>query len=202
MDEKKTAIAVDLLKSGDFEKALNHFNDLIKSFPDSPDLYSYRGAVLLNLKRKKEALKDFNHAVKLDPDYSYRYSSRAFARDANGDLNGAIADYEKAIELDPDDAIAHNNLGLLIEKSGNMSKAKQHFSTADELAEAFFGQDNKNKSPRPEPGVELQPQKLKPDPKKVSREMYWQQLTSVFSSKKEFSRFITFVFKGFKNQDG
>lgn len=202
MDDKKTAQAVQWLKSGEFEKALKQFNALIEKDNHSADLYSYRGAVLLNLKRKKEALTDFNRAVDLDPFYGYRYASRAFARDAMGDLQGAIADYEKAVELDPDDAIAHNNLGLLIEKSGNMSKAKKHFSTADELADAFFGQEHKTKGPRPEPGVELQPQKLKPDPKEVSREMYWQQLTTVFSSKKEFSRFITFVFKGFKRQDG
>lgn len=201
MLEKKTEQAVQLLKSGDFEKALEAFSSLIEEYGSSADLLSYRGTVLLNLKRKREALTDFDRSVELDPGYSYRYASRAFAKDALGDLHGAIDDYEKAIELDPDDAIAHNNLGLLVEKSGNQSKAKQHFANADELADAFFGENAPHQAPKPESEVNLQPRKLKPDPKEVTREMYWQELTRVLSSRKEFSRFFTFVFSGFKRKD-
>lgn len=196
VNEKKLQEAVQNLKSGEFEKALIQFNVLIEQTNDDPDLFSYRGAVLLNLKRKQEALNDFNKSVSLQPDYSYRYSSRAFAKDAMGDLTGAIADYEKAIELDPEDAIAHNNLGLLIEKSGNQASAKKHFESADELAKKFFGSDLEDSSPHPGEGISLQPQKLKPDPRQVSKEMYWNQLTRIFTSKKEFKKFIAFLFKG------
>lgn len=201
MDQKKTAQAVEALKSGHFEKALKSFNVLIDQYPGNPDLYGYRGTVLLNLKHNQSALSDFNKAVDLDADYSYRYASRAFARDAMGDLNGAIADYEKAIALDPEDAIAHNNLGLLIEKSGNQSAAKKHFATADELAASFLGKESGATGPKPENGISMQPQKLKPEPKSVSQHMYWQQLTAVFSSKNEFRRFVKFIFNGFKSKD-
>jgi len=201
MDDKKTAQAVQWLKSGEFEKALKQFNALIEKDSTSADLYSYRGAVLLNLKRKNEALEDFNRSVELDPDYSYRYAARAFAKDALGDLSGAIADYEIAIKLDPDDAIAHNNLGLLIEKSGNQAKAKKHFATADDLAKHFFGEDADSAQPRPEDGVKLTPSKLTPDPKELSTKMFWQEFTAVFTSRREFSRFISFVKNGFKRED-
>lgn len=200
---KKLEQAVELLKSGDFNRALSQLNALIAEGSEDPDVYSYRGVVLLNLNRKPEALKDFDKAVDLQPDYSYRYASRAFARDAMGDIPGAIADYEKAIELDPEDAIAHNNLGLLIEKSGNQNAAKKHFDSADKLAEKFFGSTPSADAAAPGPGegLPLQPQKLKPDVKKVSRKMYWNQLAEVFSSGTEFKQFMRFIFNGFKSKN-
>lgn len=201
MDQKKLAQAVEALKTGQFDKALKLFNALIDSYPGIADLHGYRGTVLLNLKRNQSALSDFNEAVSLDSEYSYRYASRAFAKDAMGDLNGAITDYEKALKLDPDDAIAHNNLGLLIEKSGNQAAATKHFATADELAESFLGKQTENSGPKPENGISMQPQKLQPEPKKVSQQMYWQQFTRVFSSKNEFRQFVKFIFNGFKSKD-
>lgn len=200
MQKKNTEDAVRDLKAGNFEKALKSFDALIENVDNDPDLFSYRGVALLNLNRKQEALKDFNKAVSLQPDYSYRYASRAFAKDALGDLDGAIEDYKKAIELDPDDAIAHNNLGLLIEKSGNQSAAKKHFESADELADKFFSYTGDSR-PKPGDGISLQPQKLKPDPSRVSRKMYWNQLKRIFTSGSEFKKFITFIFKGSKNSD-
>lgn len=201
MDEKKIEEAVAALKAGHFEKALKQFNALLERRAEDPDMFSYRGAVLLNLNRKREALADFDRAVSLDPGYSYRYASRAFAKDALGDLPGAIADYEKAIELDPDDAIAHNNLGLLIEKSGDQSRAKKHFSSADELARTFFGDDLDDDGAKPESGIAMQPQKLTPDPKKVSGEMYWSQLGRIFTSRAERKKFFQFILNGFKKRD-
>lgn len=200
MDQKRLDRAVHALKSGDFDKALQRFNTLLEEYANDPDLYGYRGTVLLNLKKKKAALRDFDRAVELDASYSYRYASRAFAKDALGDLAGAIADYEKAVELDPDDAIAHNNLGLLIEKSGNRAAAKEHFQTADELAGAFLGDDKAGSGPAPASDIKLEPRKLTPDPKKVSRQMYWSELTRIFSSRTEFSKFMRFVMGGFKSK--
>lgn len=202
MDKKKIEEAVAALKSGQFEKALKQFNALLERRAEDPDMFSYRGAVLLNLHRKREALEDFNRAVSLDPDYSYRYASRAFAKDALGDLAGAIADYEKAIELDPDDAIAHNNLGLLIEKSGDQNKAKKHFASADELAQTFFGDDVTNDGAKPDSGIAMQPQKLKPDPKNLSGKMYWKELGRIFTSSSERKKFFNFMLNGFKKTDG
>ncbi|TVR38265.1 MAG: tetratricopeptide repeat protein [Cryomorphaceae bacterium] len=190
--------AVEHLKEGRFEPALKLFNELIKSDNRNADLFSYRGTVYLNLKRKREALSDFNRAVELDAGYSYRYASRAFAKDALGDLAGAIADYEKAVELDPEDAIAHNNLGLLLEKQGNMPKAKQHFKTADDFASHFLGSENGQKHPKPGSDINLQPTKLKPDPKKLTGNLLWKQTLTIFSSRKEFNQFVSFIFRGLK----
>lgn len=201
MDDKKIQAAVSALKNGQHDKALNAFNALIDSYPNNPDLYGYRGATLLNLSRKHAALDDFNQAVDLDPEYSYRYASRAFAKDALGDLAGAIADYQIAIKLDPEDAIAHNNLGLLIEKSGNQSDAQKHFAQADNLAERFFGEAEDGQDPsEATSGIPLQPKKLTPDPDSVSSEMYWKQLTRIFSSKEERKEFISFILRGFQNK--
>lgn len=200
MDSKKLDSAVSALKEGRHEKALDAFNKLIDDFENEPDLFGYRGATLLNLNRKHAALEDFNRAVELDPNYSYRYASRAFAKDALGDLAGAIADYQIAIKLDPDDAIAHNNLGLLIEKSGNQTYAQRHFSAADNLAERVFGETEDEQSSEATSGIPLQPKKLTPDPDSVSSEMYWEQITRIFSSKEERKAFLSFILSGFQKK--
>jgi Flp pilus assembly protein TadD len=195
VNDKKTNQAVSLLKEGKFQEALKLFNQLIEQSPKDPDLWSYKGTALLNLKKNSEALSAFNLAVKLDPDYSYRYASRAFAKDASGDLEGAISDYKQAIVLDPEDAIAHNNLGLLLEKQGNQSAAKKHFSNADQFANHFLGSSN---GPAPKSELTLQPKKLEPDPKRVSQKMFLKQTMEIFSSGKEFRQFVSFIFRGFK----
>lgn len=195
MNDKKTNQAVSLLKDGKFQEALKSFDHLIKLSPEDPDLWSYKGTALLNLKKNNEALKAFNLAVKFDPDYSYRYASRAFAKDASGDLEGAISDYRHALMLDPEDAIAHNNLGLLLEKQGNQSAAKKHFSNADQFAEHLLGSSG---GPAPKAELTLQPKKLQPDPKKVTQKMFLKQTMDIFSSGKEFRQFVSFIFRGFK----
>ncbi len=199
---KKTEQAVRLLKAGEFDRALKQLNAIISSGTSDPDVFSYRGVVLLNLNRHQEAIGDFDRAVLLQPDYSYRYASRAFARDAVGDLEGAISDYEKAIALDPDDAIAHNNLGLLVEKAGNKSAAKKHFESADKMAEAFFDKNGSSSPSTPEPNdaISIQPQKLKPDVQKVNGKMFWTQLSSILSSGTELKKFARFVLNGFKTK--
>jgi tetratricopeptide (TPR) repeat protein len=197
MTASKEQIAINYLKSGDYKLSLEHFNSLIIENPHSPDLLGYRGAVLLNLKKKKEALLDFNRAVELDPDYSFRYASRAFAKDALGDIEGAIADYQIAINLDPDDAIAHNNLGLLQEKIGNKVNAKKYFDSADALAASQASNE-----PTIPTDVEFSENIF--DNEKINSttpnktENYLKVVKKVFSSKHEFANFVSFVKKGFK----
>jgi len=197
MSEQKAQIALEHLKAGEYDLALVLYNALTTENPFSADYFGYRGAVLLNLKRKKEALQDFNKAVELEPEYSYRYASRAFAKDALGDLSGAIEDYRIAVTLDPDDAIAHNNLGLLEEKIGNQANAQKHFKTADAFAAEYFQQEKEIRTDV-EYSENIFENNRVDDSSTPGASDYLQELKKVFSSKDEFSRFITFIKKGFK----
>jgi len=197
MSEQKAQIALECLKSGEYNLALLHYNELTLENPHSADYFGYRGAVLLNLKRKKEALNDFNRAVELEPEYSYRYASRAFAKDALGDVAGAIEDYRIAVALDPDDAVAHNNLGLLEEKIGNQANAQKHFKNADAFAAEYFQSETEVRTDI-EYSENIFENNRDEKSKAPGTQDYLKELKNVFSSKEEFSRFITFVKKGFK----
>ena len=182
-------------KSRDFEGAILAYTQAIEVEPTNADFYYQRGLSYFHLNRKSLALIDFNQAQELQPNNPFRYSSRAFIKDACGDINGAIADYERAIELDPEDAVAHNNLGLLHEKLGYMGKAKKSFDQADDLADKgeFFKipSDKGTSQQQSEP----LPEELPSEPAKGN---LIKEVIRVFTDKKTFREFITFVRNGFK----
>lgn len=192
--QKQYQLALELLKSGKFEEALQEVNKALEILPDQADFLSERGVIYFHLRKLDLALIDLNRAQELQPQNPYRYSSRAFLKDHIGDIQGAISDYQKAIELDPEDAIAYNNLGLLEEKLGYQERAKQNFKKADELdqkstseksGEEFILLQSENKKINAVENIEQKPSKGK-------------LMLEVFSSRKNFAEFIGFIFRGFK----
>lgn len=203
--------AVKFMEQGKMKEALDALNLAIVSEPENPDYYSERGVVYFHLKNKMKSIADMNKAVDLQPDYSYRYSSRAYIKDWLGDLEGAIADYEIAIKLDPEDAIAYNNLGMLQEKLGYKKKANQYYDRADSISGVTQRQKQFNteeidiKLSRSESlSEEHQALKVQGIDKETFNETNNKNQTkgkvfkNVFSDKKTFKEFISFVKNGFK----
>jgi tetratricopeptide (TPR) repeat protein len=198
--------ADELMDQQKYDKALIAFNKALEKSPNNPIILSQRGVLYLHMNKKRNCLNDLNDALKLDPQNSYRYASRAYAKDFFGDLDGAIEDYEIAVKMDPEDAVAHNNLGLLLEKKGYQSKAQKKFDRADKLSKIekkFFDQLDKDEgikskdqkaSPTPASGEKLQPKKLVPDKNISTGKLFIQ----VFTKKKVFKEFVTFMKNGFK----
>jgi len=182
-------------KSRDFEGAILAYTQAIEVEPTNADYYYQRGLSYFHLNRKSLALIDFNQAQELQPNNPFRYSSRAFIKDACGDINGAIADYERAIELDPEDAVAHNNLGMLHEKLGYMGKAKKSFEKADDLADSgeFFKIPPKEAASQQENPTSVEQSVTEP----IKRSLF-QEAIRVFTDKKTFREFLTFVRNGLK----
>jgi lipoprotein NlpI len=88
-------------KKGDFDAALNDYDQAIKFDPTVPTNYNNRGMA----KKKKSdltgALADFDKAISLNSQSATFHFNRASARDDNGDLDGAIADYDQAVQINP-----------------------------------------------------------------------------------------------------
>ena len=193
--------AYQLLKNQSFQEALVLFDNLSYLFPEEANLYSDRGVVHIHLKNKLNALADFDKAVELDKNYGYRYAARAYAKDFFGDTEGALMDYELAVKLDPEDAISINNLGLLQEKLGYQRKAKENFERADRLAkinEAYADlmetkptSENLNKENK-------EIESLKSNEESFPRKSISSEFVKIFSSRKQFLAFLTFVRKGGK----
>ena len=55
------------LESGDFDKALDFFEQALLLNPKNPDLWNYKGIVLRSLGRYAESIDCFNNSLKIDP---------------------------------------------------------------------------------------------------------------------------------------
>lgn len=199
--------AIEELKAGKFDTALEHIQVALQINKSHPVLLAERGTIYMYLKRKVEALEDMDLAVYLDPENSYRYSSRAYIKDFFGDTPGAIEDYEKCLELDPEDIIAMNNLGLLIEKQGNRKKAERYFKQTDDLLKQ--NPDWKNRVATPDEKAQNETKETPVLPDATLESTTFQStdedktsaskvVKDVFTKKSVFKEFLQFVMNGFK----
>ena len=178
----------------DFEGAVLDFTYAIEAEPNVADFYYERGLSYFHLNKKSLALMDLNEAQKLQPNYPFRYSSRAYIKDSCGDTVGAIEDYKRAIELDPEDAVSYNNLGLLQEKLGYEEASKKNFTIADQLAEKsdFLNLISMEDSKKQESETAVN------DEASSNKPGLFNTIIKVFTDKKTFHEFVTFVKNGFK----
>lgn len=194
--------ALQLAKEGKFEEALQLYDLASETHGFQPDLLNDKAVCLLHLQRASEAEQLMTRAIELQPDYGYRYAARAYVRVSLKNHRGAIEDYKKAIELDPEDAIALNNLGLLEEQLGYHKEAGERYRMADELMGIL-----KDRGIVPEADVpptqqeereieasQSSPQQVE-DPTPTNRA---EIIKGVFTSKKVFGEFLSFMRNGFK----
>ena len=120
--------ALDMMRKGDWAKALERFLAVEAGNPGEPELADrartyaalcarklapapeapktaeesyYRGIVLSNQARFEEALSLFEAALRMEPDTPRFLYARATVRAARGEADAAVADLRKAIAGDP-----------------------------------------------------------------------------------------------------
>ncbi len=115
------------------EKAIEHYDEVIKLKPDDPEAYINRGAVYLKKDDFEKAIQDCTKAIELKPDYFEPYYNRGCAYCKKGDFEQAIQDCTKAIELKPNGPGAYINRGIAYRKKGDFEQAIQDYTKAIEL---------------------------------------------------------------------
>jgi tetratricopeptide (TPR) repeat protein len=85
--------------NGDYQGALQEFEQVIRLDPNSHLGWYNRGMVRRDLGDCRSAVDDFSRALKLDPDYFGALYHRGNCRQALGEFRDAIADYTRAVEL-------------------------------------------------------------------------------------------------------
>lgn len=120
-------LGYSLYHSGEYQKALNSFGQVIELSPDNVAAYYYRGKA--------------NNILAVQTDTKISANSREKM------LNSAIADYTKAIELNAEDvklyqnrAIAYRDLGILIGTSGTANYDKSAAAAAYDKSVVDFEQ--------------------------------------------------------------
>ena len=120
-------------RSGDYQGALEDFDQLIKEEPNNGYAYYSRASALLELNKPQEALDDANRAIELDPSIPEAYETRGVAKLMRGDQEGALLDFNRAIELDENFVSAYSNRGALKSDLGNYEGALIDLNKAIEI---------------------------------------------------------------------
>jgi tetratricopeptide (TPR) repeat protein len=100
--------AYNHFKLGDIAKAIDDFNEAIRSYPRSSYLYSERA----NFRRKKlndqhGAIEDYTQAIDIHPQNPLLYLWRSQAYHDLGDERKAVQDYNMALRLAPENTMFH-----------------------------------------------------------------------------------------------
>ena len=109
--------------SGQYDKAIETFSQVIAQQPDFFDGYNHRGNSYALKKEYEKALPDYQRAVELSPGEATLYYNRALTYHLMKKFPEALADYNRAIELNAAYLKAYLNRGTLYAETGQPDKA-------------------------------------------------------------------------------
>ena len=143
----KIQLAVDLYRSGDFEKAEGICNQLISENPKNVFLYNLLGLILVGEDKIDEALNCYKKGINLDPNHAMIYNNIALLYTNNKfDNKKAEYFYNKSISANPKNPEAYNNLGTLYKSMDKFEEAINSFKKAIEanskLVQAYHNLGN------------------------------------------------------------
>jgi tetratricopeptide (TPR) repeat protein len=105
-------LGVDKMQRGNYQGAIEDFNQAIEVKKDFAVAYSDRCLAYLQLQDYHQAVADCTQAISFAPDNFEAYLNRGLAFYREGDYSAAIADYNRAVALKPSDFRAYYNRGL------------------------------------------------------------------------------------------
>jgi tetratricopeptide (TPR) repeat protein len=115
---------------GDYNDAIEDFNQAIQINPTSALAYNNRGLAYNDKGDHDRAIDDFSQAVKLNPIGSLAYNNRGLVYKVKGDYDRAIEDFSQAIKLNPRNFDTYYNRGLTYNAKGDFDHAIEDFSQA------------------------------------------------------------------------
>jgi tetratricopeptide (TPR) repeat protein len=116
------------IKRGDYQRALQMFDQLLETARDSDALIG-RSNALRRLRRFEDAVTAATEAVELGP-AKETFRNLGLARYGAGDMLGAIEALTRAHDLDPDDAAVSSNLGGVLAVAERPDEALEVFDKA------------------------------------------------------------------------
>jgi tetratricopeptide (TPR) repeat protein len=153
-------------KKGNYDQALNDYNDAIKLVPSNPVAVNNRGNIEARLGQYDKAIADYSEAIHLNPGYANAFNNRCFAYNARGaqgaqgrpdgnpeghtegDYEKAAHDCRRAIALDTEQTNFYLGLGNALNNKKDFDKALQAYDLAIQLdaknAKAFLGRCSVN----------------------------------------------------------
>lgn len=125
-----------LIESGEYEKAVECFDELIKLDVGNYKAWGNKGIALSYLKKSEEAKRCFEEVVKIKPDSSTGwFNMGTWFRDSN-DTEKAVECYNKAIAIDPGNSMAWEDKGVMLGRINKHQEALECFEKAIKVGSA------------------------------------------------------------------
>ena len=125
--------AVRLHQGGRLPEAVKLYQQVLKSHPGNPQVLTYCGAAMLDLKRTFEGTQMLQSAIAADPANADAHSFLGNAHQMAGRLEKAEDCYATALEITPGNAQLQNNMGVLLQRMERNEDAVNRFRCAIDL---------------------------------------------------------------------
>ena len=139
---------MEKLNKGDYQRAIQDFNQAIQINPNYDDAYLSRGVTRRNLGDNQGASADYDQALRIAPNFAEVYVNRGVTRAELGDKQGAIADYNQALQINPNLAYAYYNRGTARYELGDNQGAIADYNEALRINPNFAEAYNNRGRPR------------------------------------------------------
>ena len=91
---------LNALKQGNYEMAVTFMDQIIKSDPDLPDVYYFKGEALRHLGEIAEAIRAYEGALNIDTNFAPAYLGRGQVL-MERNIDQALKDFNSALRIDP-----------------------------------------------------------------------------------------------------
>jgi tetratricopeptide (TPR) repeat protein len=126
---------------GEFEEAIEAYNEALSLKSDYADAYNNIGIILAAQGKLSDGIHAYKKAIENNPDFAAAYNNMGQAMVAQGKQSEAIEAYNRSISLKPDYAEAFYNLGIVLVTMGRLDDAIYAYKKAIEnnpnYAEAY-----------------------------------------------------------------
>ncbi len=129
--------ALNFSSAGEFNSALDKWNDYLETYPDDPAALSNRGNVKLVVGDPKGSIMDQNRAIKLNPSELDPYINRGIANESLGLWLQAKDDYLYVLSKDKENFSALYNLANVEGSLNNWEEARGLFYEAAQYNPGF-----------------------------------------------------------------
>ncbi|HDT15478.1 MAG TPA: tetratricopeptide repeat protein, partial [Firmicutes bacterium] len=126
---KKHTEAEKLIESGEIDKAIETYKEILQISPESFDVYQKLGELYAEKGDSEQSLKHFEKIVEV------YFKNRLYKK--------ALPVYQKILELQPDNFDIKEKIAEIYEREGNESDAKREYLA---LAEHYWGNKNVDKT--------------------------------------------------------
>jgi tetratricopeptide (TPR) repeat protein len=126
---------------GEYDKAIDDFNEAIKLRPSFANAFNNRGVAHRNKGDLNGALADYDQAIRLKPDYAAAFYNRGLVYEEKGEYQRAVDEFTLVLQLAPRDPLVLFRRGEALLKTGNVGAANADIAAArtikPDIAEAI-----------------------------------------------------------------